>query len=382
MRHLDDGQIAELVDAIIPRRDGGAADRAHAEATDHLAVCTVCQERFEEARAIAARARAILAAAAPATTAIPPFDEVVHRAGRTRKAAGARGFRWLAWAATLVIAGGVGWFARGEWTTQTPVSLDPGFASGRVLERTAESARAAEGIASLPSPSGDRGANAPAASMNDEAGGAGASNPTRDLRRDGAVPPSPPAVQPTRPANEAAGRQDAAEERVAPAPLALTPPQVVGRAARERQDAARLERAEAEAAPNAKVSTLATGADADAAVFRVATREVAERALGGPAATVAGLRVRAYRVVDSLVPVVEVVQEIAPGVELVLRQTPARRAAAPPPSDRAAEPGAARRYAADAIGAVDSVLVSGLRVEARAPVSPDSLRALLRRLRR
>jgi hypothetical protein len=379
MRHLDDGRIAELVDATIQRRDGGAADRAHAEATDHLAVCTVCQERLEEARAIASRARAILAAAAPAPTAIPPFDEVVHRAGRTRKAAGARGIRWLAWAATLVIAGGVGWFARGEWTTQTPVSLDPGFASGRVLEETADS-RAAEGIASLPSPAGEPGANAPAASMNDEAGGAGASNPARDLRRDGAGPPSPPAVQPTRPGNEAAGRQSAAEERVAPAPLA--PPPVGGRVARERQDAARFERTETEAAPNAKVSTLATGADADAAAYRLATREVAEQALGGPAATVAGLPVRAYRVVDSLVPVVEVVQEIAPGVELVLRQTPARSAAAPPPSDRAAEPGTARRYAADAIGAVDSVLVSGLRVEARAPVSPDSLRALLRRLRR
>lgn len=100
MPHLDEGEIQALLD-----RELAPEQRAEAEA--HLATCPPCRALFEEARAFAAGADALIR-----TIDLPPGTARplpgLHSASGPRPG---RHYRGLAWAATLVLAAGLGYLA-------------------------------------------------------------------------------------------------------------------------------------------------------------------------------------------------------------------------------------------------------------------------------
>jgi hypothetical protein len=373
MRHLDDGQIAELIDAA-GRRAGGPADR---EPEAHLTACAACRERVEEARLTAERARAILGAAVPAVRAgavAPPFEEILHRAGRGRPMSRRSPLRWLAWAATVVLAGGIGWFARGELplidadgaaqsvtipqetladelrrlNDSLPVATTPPAPATEQFNRREQQAQEPqEGIAGA----GARGRLGEADAARDREG---AQSKATEAAGGGAAPPAAPAPLPP-------ARTDDASARLQ---LRQTPP-------------------ENERAANVLVAQTRRTDVLDRRLV-VTSRETAEEVVGGPVAAVEGVPIQEYYLIEGQ-QVVQTVQQLANGVLLELDQY---RANVPP---AAIEPAALprtfaeqrQRVAADlAAVKAETLVVDGLRIVARAPISADSLRALLRRLRR
>ncbi len=117
MSHVDEGRLNEYLDRLERPADGRAGawpDRAEIES--HLAECGPCRVLLAEARHLRARASSLLDAAAPASTSLPPFADVLARAGHTerrRRIVRMNRLTALGWAATVVLAVGVGWIARG-----------------------------------------------------------------------------------------------------------------------------------------------------------------------------------------------------------------------------------------------------------------------------
>lgn len=107
MSHIDEGRLHAYLDGGLP--DGARELRA---VEDHLRVCADCRARLEAARSRRERAGEILSLLAPDEVAVPPFEELERR----RKKGGGRstGGTWmrLGWAASVVLALGVGWMAR------------------------------------------------------------------------------------------------------------------------------------------------------------------------------------------------------------------------------------------------------------------------------
>jgi len=104
MSHLPDGELTAYADGAYAPADADA----HRIAA-HLALCPDCRNRLEQAHALSARASEILAVAAPAFVETPPFDQIRARATARR----ARSTFPLTWAATVILALGIGWFGRG-----------------------------------------------------------------------------------------------------------------------------------------------------------------------------------------------------------------------------------------------------------------------------
>jgi hypothetical protein len=115
MRHVDDGSIHAWLDGAIT----DPAERAWIE--EHLRWCAACGARVAEERSTLEQAHALLAVAAPAKEP-PSFDEIAARAARhqdsRRRPTAAewllheRRLLQLGWAATVILAVGIGWFAR------------------------------------------------------------------------------------------------------------------------------------------------------------------------------------------------------------------------------------------------------------------------------
>lgn len=106
MSHIDDGTLHAYLDG-----ESTAVEREHLEA--HLAGCAACRARLEEERVLIERAGRLLGLAAPPERAAPPFHDLRPRHG-------GGGYRLpLAWAATIALAVGIGWYSRGKfWTPQ------------------------------------------------------------------------------------------------------------------------------------------------------------------------------------------------------------------------------------------------------------------------
>jgi len=105
MSHVDDGELTAYADgAYAPE----SADAQRIAA--HVAVCANCRNRLAEARALSGRASEILAAAAPVDIAMPDFADVRAAAAAVRHR---RNAIPLTWAATVILALGLGWFGRG-----------------------------------------------------------------------------------------------------------------------------------------------------------------------------------------------------------------------------------------------------------------------------
>lgn len=112
MSHVNEGQIHAYLD-----RQLEFADQAAREGFEtHVAECSDCTVLLNEARAVHARATGMLGDSQPAVADMPSFESVVTRASK-------RSARWatvkklnrtraLAWAASIVVAVAVGWYAR------------------------------------------------------------------------------------------------------------------------------------------------------------------------------------------------------------------------------------------------------------------------------
>lgn len=112
MSHVEEGLLHAWLDGALDDED-----RATGEAIErHLAVCAECRERLDEALQLRDEVAEILAATTPpGIEEAPPFEELVARAEWLARATSPRRdkrlFFPLAWAATLVLALGAGWWA-------------------------------------------------------------------------------------------------------------------------------------------------------------------------------------------------------------------------------------------------------------------------------
>jgi hypothetical protein len=348
MQHLDDALIAEWVDGALP-----PDSPQYAAIAAHVEQCDECRARVEEERALAGHVRQLLGVAVPPAR-IPPFEEVLHRAGTAPPRAAAAGLPWrrLAWAATVVVAGGVGWYARGLVTDASDRGIDGSMVALEV-----------GGVLQPQDDATDR--QIDESTITSEASGT--------TQRQEAVTPGGPtqaadAAAPV-PNPEAAARKRAADELLA-----------------ARRDAAPpAAPAAAEPRPLAAVSAPAENEfraqKAGVGPWIAATRTDAERVLGGTLLIVEGLPITGVDVAaDSAA--VRVRQELADGVTLDLVQSRvAARDAAPAEAVAGAALEIRARIAQVGPPVVDTVL-AGIRVSASAPVSPDSLRVLLSRIRR
>jgi hypothetical protein len=95
MSHLDEGRIHALLDGELD-----AVERRAAE--EHLATCPDCRLALDEARGFSAEADRIVGSLIPEPAPVAVAPAV---SSRPRIA----GYRWLAWAATIVIAVGLGY---------------------------------------------------------------------------------------------------------------------------------------------------------------------------------------------------------------------------------------------------------------------------------
>lgn len=250
MSHVDDGLLHAYLDGALLAEDPARA----ADVEAHLAVCDDCQARLRQAEALKAEADALLELAAPPMEAAPAFEEIVARAEAAERAgpdagtaAGATASparrprpsaaawtRRLAWAASVVIALGMGWWARELAYAPDSPMLEPRPAPVEQPPRAAPAVDAAtpEAMATADEaqdrPAGvSEAAPAPAAPVMaaPEAAGAGAAERStqqaaapRDAVRDVAAALEPGAAeQRAAPAPTEAVARTAAETRTVPA---------------------------------------------------------------------------------------------------------------------------------------------------------------------
>ncbi|HXV86308.1 MAG TPA: hypothetical protein VD793_06400, partial [Gemmatimonadales bacterium] len=76
MWHPDDGELHAFLD----QADLQTAVR------DHLVLCAECRARLQAARRVREQAERLLRTAAPANVVVPPFEQVVSAASRSKTA--------------------------------------------------------------------------------------------------------------------------------------------------------------------------------------------------------------------------------------------------------------------------------------------------------
>ncbi|HEY0672706.1 MAG TPA: hypothetical protein VGD27_10580 [Longimicrobiales bacterium] len=108
MSHVDDGELTAYADGAYPVDDPVAL-----RISAHLSTCANCRTRLEQNEDLRARAALILSYAAPASLQAPSFESLQAQVDNQRS----RVPRTipLAWAATIILALGIGWFGRGAW---------------------------------------------------------------------------------------------------------------------------------------------------------------------------------------------------------------------------------------------------------------------------
>jgi hypothetical protein len=399
MSHLDEGELHSLL-------DGELDESARQAAEAHLATCAECRREYEEAKALLAGADELIAA-----VELPPITRSEPVTARPRTQRGSPRFTWrsVAWAASLVLAAGLGWLVR---PYRSAPARSESHAEPRLdsVMRPAEAPAASGETAALGDKEelkGERGTKA------DRAASGALAQTTRPRAEESK--PAPGAAPVTPPAPMAAARQAPQQEEV----RALTDhaPAAV--------DASSLIAPTGAPAERDRVSTSVTAGDANATastglVGKMAiTREVERSGFNAPAArkdgaagvfqpTAMEAAVRmlggSIRLVDGLTPirvmvgpgtalsgadsgreVIRVVYMDPPGRELWLDQQR--------PEERANERVAAGR-AATTLLAGDTLVTSasdgarslawinqnGFRLALTGFLPADSLRALARRV--
>lgn len=112
MPHVSDGELHMVLDGAL---DLLPDERVRA-VRSHLESCEDCAARLERERRVRARAGEILRSGGPDDAELPPLGELRERAGsggsgHRRKRLGL--YRGVAWAASLILALGIGWYAGG-----------------------------------------------------------------------------------------------------------------------------------------------------------------------------------------------------------------------------------------------------------------------------
>lgn len=109
MSHVDDGELTAYADGAWPANDPVAL-RIGA----HLSTCENCRTRLEQAHVLRDRAAEVLGYATPARVQAPPAFESLEAQLATSTPRRRRPLE-LAWAASIIMALGLGWFGRGFW---------------------------------------------------------------------------------------------------------------------------------------------------------------------------------------------------------------------------------------------------------------------------
>ena len=109
MLHVDEGTLHSYLDGEL-----SADERAAVEI--HLSECATCRASLAEERALRERASAVLGAARPVERPAPPFEQLRREA----KGSPWRVRRSIAWAASIVLAIGLGYSLRGTAPEDSP----------------------------------------------------------------------------------------------------------------------------------------------------------------------------------------------------------------------------------------------------------------------
>ena len=112
MSHVDEGTLHAYLDGELP-----PSERSDVDA--HLAQCAACKALLTEERALLERATALLGSTRPAERPAPPFHEVRRAQRRPWYVR-----RTFAWAASLVLAVGLGYYVRGPSPRSAPSLLE------------------------------------------------------------------------------------------------------------------------------------------------------------------------------------------------------------------------------------------------------------------
>jgi hypothetical protein len=129
MPHLDEGALHAYLDGALPHEGDAVADRSMSvteqDVERHLSDCPDCSVALENARRLRDASASILSAAGPDNVVMPSFEELRARArvgkpdserlpSRSENQQGGKVLRVrsLAWAATVILAAMVGWYAR------------------------------------------------------------------------------------------------------------------------------------------------------------------------------------------------------------------------------------------------------------------------------
>src|SRR3989449_6013807 len=137
MSHADDGTLHAYLDGQL-----SPVERGQLEA--HLASCPACRARLDEERALIERADALLALAAPPERAIPPFHQL-RPSSPSPQPRPLWQFRLPAvWAATVLLALGLGWYLGGARAMRAPPPSLPG---GSVAKATRDDTGATNALA-------------------------------------------------------------------------------------------------------------------------------------------------------------------------------------------------------------------------------------------
>ena len=141
MLHPEDGILHAYL-------DGECSDSELAEVEEHLHSCTECQARLEEAKGLGLEAGSLLSELEPGPIHAPPWHELEELAAERQRATlqpdvqtsvGSAAPFWrmpaLAWAASLVVAFGLGWLVSTDWSG---VALEPEMVSMRDVQAPAE----------------------------------------------------------------------------------------------------------------------------------------------------------------------------------------------------------------------------------------------------
>jgi hypothetical protein len=111
MSHVDEGTLHAYLDGALDSLPAAQAEQVRR----HLAMCGECQARLEEERALRDEASAILGGVALDVGDLPAFEDLRAMAAARAAPSASPGsrLRRVAWAASVVLAMGTGWFLRG-----------------------------------------------------------------------------------------------------------------------------------------------------------------------------------------------------------------------------------------------------------------------------
>jgi hypothetical protein len=362
MSHVDEGTLHAYLDGELPPVERERVDT-------HLKGCPACQARLAEERALIERASRLLGMATPPERTMPPLEQLRQPRLTWRLR------RPLAWAATVILAVGLGWYVRGSFATRATSTA------------TAEQdTRRAEPVAAPTTPA----ATPPAALSDAAAPLARDEHKVKDsMRRDRAADRELAAGRAAVAANNALAtrqtppamqKQDSAKLD-AVAALPRNAPAVAIRGGRPPAPAAEAPQVTSGVVPVGEAASGVIVVDGAMARRRapailstewpLIARQPARDVLGMEPVIIPGFAVRAYRRNPAAREiVVEQVTDAGTAISLIERRVDS--------VDFRADSAAARQYAAaKSVNERLARFVGLLRIEIDGPLTPDSLSSLL-----